>query len=653
MKITMIKPIRQLIATRSTPAAILCCLLTIGAVSASSAGGFFGAAPRKLAEQLWNGIRLAYEERETEGSRTRPLIPSRASARQEKSPAIAPLLQSSLRGTTMGPSRTLSGSSQPRLVQLPSASRYVDVSSAAFARFKTWVDNAVNGNRGYGFAASEAVLMFQITPEQKYCTLAVTMVEKQVTDAETAIASGTNPRVAGDSYLEVGSMISDLSVTLQTCASFITQSQRTRWSAYAEQTIWNVWNFGRARWGGRSAPWTGWSVDNPGNNYHYSFLEATMHWAIVSKSAVWMEELQARRLPALQAYYAALPGGGSREGTGYGTAQMRLFSLYRLWRDATGVDLANSNTHSRDSILYWINATVPTLDRFAPIGDQSRSSVPELYDYHRRLVLEARQVTSNEIAQRAATWWLSSISVGRMTSGFNYRYDLIPAGNIATQPTDLMYHAKGAGHLFARSGWDSNAMWIAVVAGPYTESHAHQDQGSFTLFARDWLAVTANIWSHSGINQATDVHNVVRFVRDGSTVRQCTSTTRSSTLVVTPGAGGAFVANANLTPAFCNNTAVASWNREFSFGGRKLVVRDSFNITSGTSATFQVNAPVLPVLVNNREAVAGRLRVRVLEPANAVINPNFSTGKYSGDGKRYRIDVEGGVAGYLVELSEL
>ena len=32
---------------------------------------------------------------------------------------------------------------------------------------------------------------------------------------------------------------------------------------------------------------------------------------------------------------------------------------------------------------------MPTRDRFAPIGDQSRSSIPELYDYHENLVHEA------------------------------------------------------------------------------------------------------------------------------------------------------------------------------------------------------------------------------------------------------------------------
>ena len=558
----------------------------------------------------------------------------------------------------------MANSSLPRLIQLPSVRRYTNLNSAAYTRFKAWVDAAVSGSPGYAFAASEAAMMYQLSPETKYCTLAVNMVERQVAEAEAAIAAGSNPEVAGDSYLEVGPMISDLSMTLVTCSAFISGAQRTRWSAYAEQSVWNIWNYGSARWGSRSAPWTGWSVDNPGNNYHYSFLEATMYWALATNNPTWMAELRNRRLPALQAYFARLPGGGSSEGTGYGTAQMRLFSLYHLWRDATGSDLANANTHATDSIYYWINATVPTMDRFAPIGDQSRNSIPELYDYHRRLVLEARQTANADSAQRAATWWLTNIMMKnssgtllpgtQMNSGFNFRYDLLPTGTVATPPSNLVYHATGVGHLFARTGWDKDAMWVAIVAGPYNESHAHQDQGSFTLFSRDWLAVTANIWSHSGINQGTDVHNLVRFVRNGSVARQCESTTKISTMTVTPGAsGGDFTANANLTPAFCDNTAVTSWGRQFTFAARKLTVRDTFAITAGTTATFQINTPVLPTLVNSREATAGRLRVRVLEPANATINSNFSTGKYVEDGARYRIDVSGGTTGYLVELSEI
>ena len=43
----------------------------------------------------------------------------------------------------------------------------------------------------------------------------------------------------------------------------------------------------------------------------------------------------------------------------------------------SSVDLGNANSHVTDSIYYWIHATVPTRDRFAPIGDQARNSMPE------------------------------------------------------------------------------------------------------------------------------------------------------------------------------------------------------------------------------------------------------------------------------------
>ncbi len=541
---------------------------------------------------------------------------------------------------------------------------FVDKKSAAYSRFKSYVDSAVAGSPGYAFAASDAALMFRLSGGEKYCKLAVGMVEKQVSDAEAAIASGGRPEIAGDSYLEVGPQIADLALTLDSCASDIPADQRKRWSAYAEQAVWNVWHHGSAQWGGKPHPWTGWSTDNPGNNYYYSFLEATMFWALVSGSDAWMKDLRERRLPPLKAYFAKLPGGGSSEGTGYGAAHMRLYSLYRLWRDSTGEDLANASPHAHDSIAYWVNATVPTLDRFAPIGDQSRNSVPELYDYHRRLVLEARQLTQEPEALSISSWWLNSISVPSMSGGFNSRYDLLPAGKGGTPPKGLVYLAEGTGQLFARTSWDKDAMWVSFVAGPYNESHAHQDQGSFTRFARDWLAVTENIWSHSGIQQGTEVHNVVRFERSNGSasqcaaprgdvvVHQCESTESRSKLTVTPGQQGAFSATADLTPVYRGNPALGSWQRKLDFAGRKLTVNDQFKLGAGTRAIFQVNVPAEPK-INGNEVLAGGLRMRVLEPANASISihewrkvdaQEFRSG--------WRIDVAGGQSGYRVELSE-
>ncbi len=507
--------------------------------------------------------------------------------------------------------------------------------------------------------------MALLVNDAKYCNLAVSMVDQQVTAAESAISSGGRPAIAGDSYLEVGPMIADLAMTLHACPSSIDQAKRSRWSAYAEQAVWNVWHPSQAVWGGRPASWSGWSTDNPGNNYYYSFLEATMYWGLVVNSTTWLNELRQNRLPPLKSYFAALPGGGSREGTGYGTSHMRLFGIYRLWRNSTGEDLANASSHATDSIPYWVHATVPTLDRFAPIGDQSRSSMPELYDYHRRLMLEARQLTRDAQAYSMSSWWLNNISVNRMSNGFNSRYDLLPAGTGGSPPAQLSYYAKGTGHVFARSGWDRNAMWLAFTAGPYEESHAHQEQGSFTLFSQDWLAVPANVWSHSGLQQGTESHNVVRFERSnpGTTqcssptndvvVHQCASEDSKPTLTVTTQADGSVSATADLTPVYRGNPALASWQRQINFAARKLTVRDTFQLGStGTRAIFQVNTPVQPTIQGN-VATAGRLRVRVIEPANASLQAiNWRSVDSSEFSQGWRLDISGGQSGYLVELTE-
>jgi hypothetical protein len=525
---------------------------------------------------------------------------------------------------------------------------YVDQQSVEFQRFKGFVDDAVAGNPGYAFAAADAAYMYRLTGEAQYATLAVQTVEAQVADAEAAIAQGEPPEIAGDSYLDVGPMLLDLALTWDWCASSTTPQQRTRWSAYAEQAVWNVWHHDQAQWGGLPFPWSGWATDDPANNYYYSFVEATMYWGLVENSTTWLDLLATDKLPALQAFYAGIAGGGSQEGTGYGLSHRTLFSLYRVWRDSTGTDLANANGHLTDSIAWWIHATVPTRDRVAPIGDQARVSEPVIYDYHRDLMLEARRMTANAGAQANASWWLHAISDQDMQSGFNYRHNLLPAGPAdAPPPAALVYHAPGTGQLFARTGWDTGAMWLQFSAGPYLQSHAHQDQGSFTLFQHDWLAATENIWSHSGIQQGTEVHNLVRFENAGAVVPQHVGTT--STMTVTPGGGGAVHAVADLTPAYDGDPAVQSWQRTLDFANRTLTIHDSFALGSGTQAIFEVNVPVQPTISGNT-ATAGALTLRVISPANATLSAIDWTTVDSDYLTGWRIDVRGGATGYAVEL---
>jgi hypothetical protein len=492
--------------------------------------------------------------------------------------------------------------------------------------------------------------MYRLTGEKRYGELAVAMVDAQVRDAEAAIAAGRAPPVADDSYLDVGPLLRDLSLAYDWCGELATPAQKSRWKIYADQAVANVWHPYVARWGGHWLPGNGWAIEDPGNNYFYSFLQATMYWALASNNATLQAYLTKDRLPLLTAYLSRLSGGGSREGTSYGASLRTLFGLYRLWRDATGEDLANANAHLTDTIRYWVHATLPTMDRFAPIGDQPRVSVPELYDYERQLVLEARTLTRDPAAASLASWWLHHISIRRMTHGFNSRHDLLPDGDAGTPPEALVYHATGVGQLFARTDWGKNAMWLDFTAGPYDQSHAHQAQGGFTLFAGDWLAVTENIWSRSGIQQGTETNNVVRFERNGKPVPQVTPTTSTLALAGT-GPRGEVHATADLTPAYGGNPAVRAWQRRIDFQDRVLTVSDTFAVAPDTRAVFQLNVPARP-RVSGNTVVAGKLKMTVLAPADAdlaVVDWTHVDSDYTAG---WRIDVRGAGDRFVVRLEE-
>ncbi|MET0229596.1 MAG: hypothetical protein ABW186_01535 [Rhodanobacteraceae bacterium] len=512
----------------------------------------------------------------------------------------------------------------PREAHLQIVPRDVDRKGAAFARFREWVDAGLAGKGDESASAADAAILAQLsskTDARRYCEYAVKRVDADVGDAGKAIAAGHDPKVAADSYLYVGSAIEDLSYTWAACAPSITDAQRARWKAYADQTIWNVWHHEKAHWGERPSSWTGWATDNPANNYYYSFVEATMDWSLASGDAEGLRALCETRLPLIQREFAALPGGGSLEGTGYGVSHGRLFSIYRVWRDATGIDLANASPHLTDTIAYWTHATVPTLDRYAPIGDQARVSTPDLYDYHRTIVLEARNLTSDPAAKQLASWWLSQISVPSMTAARNSRDDLLPTASRdlpAKKPSALTYYAAGVGTLFARTDWTKNAMWLAFIAGKYTESHAHQEQGGFTLFDRDWLAVTENIWTHSGIEQGTETHNVLRFSRGGKVVRQHTDAAAKLEITRNDPAKGLISATADLSPLYAPADGVRSWKRTIDFANRKLAVHDDFAVADGVDAVFQIDVPQKPV-VDGANVSAGRLRIHVASPANPKI----------------------------------
>jgi hypothetical protein len=297
-----------------------------------------------------------------------------------------------------------------------------------------------------------------------------------------------------------------------------------------------------------------------------------------------------------------LGGGGSREGTGYGVAQRDMFELYDFWAASTGQRIADLTPHTRASMLAMIHQIVPTLDRFAPTGDQSRDSTASLYDYHRSYLQDLIALYPKDPVAPRAQALLAGSSLPKMSSEFMFVSDFLYANpDVSTTTLDGLgtaYYAPGIGELYARSGWDKHATWVNLIAGPYTQSHAHQDQGSLMIYKDGWLAYDAVIDSHSGLPQETTAHSVVRIVDgSGKTIEQKTGT--ESKLVALHRGTGFLYAVADVTAAYAKPSQVSKVQREMVFLQPDTVVVYDRVTTQGGSQVFQLVTPATPTIASN------------------------------------------------------
>jgi hypothetical protein len=542
----------------------------------------------------------------------------------------------------------------------------LSANTPAARRFKQIVDNWVGGDDVYNFSAWNAALMGQLTGQPQYCQKAVAAVEQQVSSAESAISGGGTPTVAGDSYLEVGPMIGDLALVYDWCNDTVTASQKQRWLAYANQAVWNVWHPNEAKWGGSTHTWTGWATNDPSDNYYYSFLRATMLLGLAEKGEdpqgdTWIDQFRQTKVldQLIPTFDSDLVGGGSREGTGYGTAMMNLWSIYDFWKATTGEGIGSKTAHTRQSLRTMIHQIVPTLDRFAPTGDQSRDSTASMFDYQRWYLQELIALYPHDMAAGPAQFVVQHCSVPQMTEQFMAVDDFLYENpDVAAAPLEGMntaHFAPGIGEIYTRSGWDTHATWVNMIAGPYTQSHAHQDQGSLMLFKDGWLAYDAVVDSASGLTQDTTAHSLVRIDNGGSPVRQVGNTI-SKVEALHQGDGWLYAA-ADLTPAYDGNSAVGKVHREMLYlQPNVVIVYDRVASGSGTSQTWQLVTPVQPSISGNTATItnAGHtLSVQRLAPADASATTR-SMSSVSGDFHGgYRLDetASGGDKRYLHVLS--
>jgi hypothetical protein len=535
--------------------------------------------------------------------------------------------------TSPPPGATIQPLGTPRIIVSNSATignlrSQLSANAPAAVRFNQAVDQQVATDNVYGMEPWHVALMGQITGTASYCTYAVSRTDSYVSSEEAKIAANTTPAVASDDYLEVGDDIGNLAMVYDWCRSSMSASQRTRWVNFGNQAVWNVWNHTQAKWGTRTVPWNGWSVDNPSNNYYYSFLRATMLLGLATygendMASGWITQFRTTKIQnqLVPTFNSDLTGGGSREGTGYGIAMRDLWQLYDWWERSTGERIADLTPHTLASMPWMIHAIVPTLDRVIPTGDHSRDSTAALFDYHRDYLQKLATMFPNERVSGIVKTLLGQSSVPQMGQQFmrysDYLYDMTPITARPLADLSTAYWGAGTGSFSMRNDWTTASAFANFICGPYTESHAHKDQGSFVLFKGTWLAYDANIDGHSGIEQEQPFHNTARFeTAAGATIGQAYN--HACNMVALANDSDWSYAMADLTPMY--TSGVMKSEREFVFiKPATFIVYDRMQTNDPNARRiFTMNFPKPPTIEGALTTVvigSNRLNMRRIFPA--------------------------------------
>ncbi|HEY5952169.1 MAG TPA: hypothetical protein VIV40_42015, partial [Kofleriaceae bacterium] len=537
--------------------------------------------------------------------------------------------------------------------------------TSAASRFRAVVDRWVAGTDVYAFQVWNAALLGQLTGDATYCTKAVAAIDAQVASEEAKIAAGAQPEVANNSYLHVGDIIGDVALTYDWCFDSVSAAQKTRWLAYMNSTLYNVWNPTAAKWGSHALPWVGWSVNDPLNNYYYSFLRATMLVGLATKGEdpqgdTWITQFRDAKVlgQLVPAFDEQLRGGGSREGSAYGVSLRGLWNLYDMWFATTGEKLQAKTKHARQSLRSFIHHVVPTLDRIAPTGDQPRDMTAMFFDYQRQYLQELIQLYPHDPMSARAKALLEGSTLPQLARPEMLVYDfLYDNAEVTSKPLDgagTAYFASGIGQIYARSGWDRSATWLNFSAGAYTEDHAHQDQGSLMIYKDGWLAYDGVIDSANGIIQETGSHSLVRIDRGGAPIKQKVKT--ESTIVGLHSGPGWLYSAADVTAAYAGDASISSVQREILYiEPSTVVVYDRVTTTSDTTQTWQLVTPVSPAISGTTATIRGAhaMTVQRLVPATGATSSAYNLTRTSAYRGGYRLDTTqaGGDRRYLHVLS--
>jgi hypothetical protein len=240
-------------------------------------------------------------------------------------------------------------------------------------------------------------------------------------------------------------------------------------------------------------------------------------------------------------------GGGWSEGTGYGVGDTWYAGRFADAFLTAGEPL--DNPWFTSAVKWLLHITMPGGMFKIPFGDQARVSTAPLFTYDRIAMLDvlaSAKVDATLASQVQA--WLSlvdqvptrEVGVPSVLTDELLHYD--PAQSAASDLSGLPkgYLDQGDGAFIYRQSWtDPNGTVLVFRSGPMGESHSGLDANSLRIWKGSfWVSADANIYSASGIQQATQGYNSLTVGGTGQTHHDgayLVATQTSDTLVVVRG----------------------------------------------------------------------------------------------------------------------
>lgn len=266
--------------------------------------------------------------------------------------------------------------------------------------------------------------------------------------------------VRRDSYLYYGGDMREIATVLNYCEPALKASERAKMIDFLNRWTNEIWFNNQG---------SGWGLNDPGNNYHMSFLEGTAYAGYTlqklqhPRAAVYIKILHDRltRPNGVFNYLnTRVCGGDWHEGVGYGVgSKMRLYSALSVIATMSETNYFTQNRFFPDSILYAFYQLQPGNKYIYPGGDMARNPSMPVSSFERYYMQMVTYFIQNSTTRQYGQWYLENI-VPSYNVDFNflgaYYRDMIFKLSLPSMSPDtlpLMYKTTSTNWINLRSGW--------------------------------------------------------------------------------------------------------------------------------------------------------------------------------------------------------